>query len=112
MFENGQSGYLKLFFEAIAHFSLNEETEAQDLLNEFIEKYGDVYPYGVAIIYAWRGEKDPAFEWLERAYQQRIELLVFILGNPWLQSLHSDPRFPAFLEKMGLLEYWNVERLE
>ncbi len=111
-FENGRSGYLKLFFEAMAYFSLNEEAEAQQLLKEFIEKYGDVYPFGVAIIYAWRGENDPAFEWLDRSYQQRIEFLVFILGNPWVKSLHSDPRFPEFLEKMGLLEYWNVERLE
>jgi len=66
----------------------------------------------VANIYAWRGENDPAFEWLERSYQQRIEFLVFILGNPWLKSLHSDPRFPAFLEQLGLLEYWNVEQPE
>jgi adenylate cyclase len=111
-FKNGQSGYLKLFFEAMAHFSLNEEAEAQELLDEYIEKYGDVYPYGVAIIYAWRGENGPAFEWLERSYQQRIVFLVFILGNQWLKGLHSDPRFPVFLEQMGLLEYWNVEQPE
>jgi adenylate cyclase len=51
-------------------------------------------------------------EALERSYQQRIVFLVFILGNQWLKGLHSDPRFPAFLEQMGLLEYWNVEQPE
>ena len=112
IFENVPSGRIKVFFEALAHFSLNQETEAQALLNEYLEKYATSYPHGVAVIYAWRGENDPAFEWLEKAYQQRLVVLVFILGNPWLKSIHSDPRFPEFLEKMGLLEYWKVEQPE
>ena len=99
-----------MLFEALAHFSLNQETEAQELLNKYIQKQAASFPFGVAIIYAWRGENDSAFEWLERSYQQRIEFLVFILGNPWLKNLHSDPRFAAFLEQMGLLEYWKVEQ--
>ena len=110
IFEHVPPGRLKVFFEALAHISLNQETEAQELLNEFIDNYAVSNPFGMAVIYAWRGENDPAFEWLEKAYQQRYEFLVFILGNPWLKSLHSDPRFAAFLEQMGLLEYWRVEQ--
>ena len=112
IFEHVPPGRLKVIFEALAHISLNQETEAQELLNEYIEKYAVSNPFGMAVIYAWRGENDPAFEWLEKAYQQRFEVLVFILGNPWLKSLHSDPRFAAFLEQMGLLEYWKVEQPE
>ncbi len=109
IFEAAPPGRLRLFFETVTYFSMNKEIESKEKFREYIEKYGDVYPFGVAIIYAWREENDPAFEWLEKAYQQRIEFLVFILGNPWLRSLHSDSRFPVFLEQMGLLEYWNAE---
>ena len=112
IFGYGQSGRLKIFFEALAYISLNQETEAQELLNEYLQKYAASYPFGVAVMYAWRGENDPAFEWLEKTYQQRVEFLVFILGNPWLKGLHSDPRFAAFLEQMGLLKYWKVEQPE
>ena len=112
IFGYGQSGRLKIFFEALAYISLNQETEAQELLNEYLKKYAASYPFGVAVMYAWRGENDPAFEWLEKTYQQRVEFLVFILGNPWLKGLHSDPRFAAFLEQMGLLKYWKVEQPE
>jgi hypothetical protein len=49
---------------------LSKEIEAQGLLNEYIKKYATSFPFGMAVIYAWRGENDPAFEWLEKAYQQ------------------------------------------
>ena len=59
------------------------------------------------MIHAWRGENDAAFEWLEKAYQNHTQFLIYILGNRYLKGLHTDPRYPAFLEKMGLLEYWD-----
>ena len=110
IFENVPSGGSQMLFEALAHFSLNQETKAQELLNKYIQKHAASFPFGVAIIYAWRGENDLAFEWLEVTYQQRHEFLVFILGSPWLKNLHSDPRFAGFLEQMGLLEYWKVKQ--
>ena len=54
------------------------------MLDEYIEKYADEFPLPVASIHAWRGENDLAFEWLEKAYQQRSPELVYILGNVWL----------------------------
>ena len=74
----------------------------------FIEKYGDTASYGVAMMHAWRGENDAAFEWLEKAYQQHTQFMSYILSNEILAGLHTDPRFPELLEKMGLLEYWEA----
>ncbi len=48
------------------------------------------------------GERDQAFEWLNRAYNERDPRLAGLKMNPLLGNLHSDSRWPAFLEKMGL----------
>lgn len=54
--------------------------------------------------FAWRGEKDRAFEWLERAYRQRDGGLGRVKIDPLLISLRRDPRFGALLRKMNLPE--------
>jgi TolB-like protein/Tfp pilus assembly protein PilF len=97
----------RLINNAILHFRIGNEAESGAFLNEYIGKYGEEYPYPVAIIHAIRGENDLAFQWLDKAYQQRDQFLVYILGNWGLNNLHSDPRFAQFLDKMGLLEYWD-----
>ncbi len=86
---------------------MGNEKESRVLTNKFIDKYGEIAAYPVAFMYAWRGENDSAFEWLEKAYDSDTQFLVFILGNIFLRGLHSDPRFALFLDKMGLLEYWD-----
>jgi len=58
--------------------------------------------FQVAEVYAFRGETDRAFEWLERAYAQRDGGLLQIKGNPLLKSVEHDPRYAAFLKKMRL----------
>jgi len=76
--------------------------EASDAtLNEFIEKFQPAADYQIAQIYAVRGEIDLAFEWLDKAYDNRDTGLPFMLG-PLFDNLHDDPRWPAFLDKMGL----------
>ena len=49
-----------------------------------------------------------AFEWLETAFQQRDGRLTWILHYVYLRNLESDPRYPVFLEKLGLLEAWKA----
>ena len=58
--------------------------------------------FQIAEIYAYRGETDKAFEWLERAYKQRDGGLPEMKGDPLLLSLERDPRYIAFLKKMKL----------
>jgi hypothetical protein len=55
-----------------------------------------------AMATATRGETDKAFEWLERAYEQRDGGLSEIKGDPLLRSLEHDPRYRPFLQKMKL----------
>ena len=56
----------------------------------------------IAEVYAFRGESDKAFEWLERAYAQGDGGLSQMKGNPLLKSLERDLRYAAFLKKMRL----------
>jgi len=87
---------------AILYHALGRRNEADAKLSELVENYQDVAAYQIAEVFAYRGEVDRAFEWLERAYAQRDSGLSQIKGDPHLKRLGSDPRYPAFLEKMRL----------
>ncbi|MDH3743764.1 MAG: protein kinase [Acidobacteriota bacterium] len=78
--------------------------EADALLEKLSRSHGDRAAVQLAENYAYRGDSDAAFEWLERAYAQRDSGLTLLKGNPFLASLHDDPRWPLLLEKMGLPE--------
>ena len=68
-FEKEPSERIRLHRTAIAHFSLGNEEDSLALMDKYIEKYGDIYFYQLAMMHAWRGENDAAFEMLEKAYQ-------------------------------------------
>jgi len=69
-------------------------------VEEFIREYGKKDAYQVAEIYADAGNPDAAFEWLETALEVRDPGLVWIKTDPLLDSLHDDPRWPEFLNKV------------
>jgi serine/threonine-protein kinase len=89
---------------SMAEHTLGHATDSQQALDELIAKDAQVFAYQVAEVYAWRGEKDKAFEWLEQAYKSRTTDLVYVKDDPLLASLRSDPRYKAFLRKMKLPE--------
>lgn len=89
---------------AMAEHSLGHAKESQQALDELIAKHAPDGAYQVAEALAWRGGKDEAFEWLERAYQQRDGGLSEVKVDLLLDRLHGDPRFKAVLKKMGLPE--------
>jgi hypothetical protein len=56
----------------------------------------------VAQAYAWRGQPDEAFAWLDRAYAQRDGGLAEVKYDPLLRDLRLDPRYAELLNKLGL----------
>ena len=52
--------------------------------------------------YAFRGEANETFEWLERARAQLDGALIGIKGNPFLKSIEHDPRYTVLLQEMRL----------
>jgi len=89
---------------AYAYAISGRRTEALRLLSELqaLSRKGRVDPGMFAMVYAGLGERDQAFEWLEKGYNERPTLVEFTRAEPWLRPLHSDPRFTEFLRKMGL----------
>jgi len=94
--------------KAIFLYMMGKETEAQTIINELLETSADEVPGAMATVYAWRGEGDSAFEWLEIAYEQHDARPGSFLGNLLWRKLTSDPRYSAFVEKIGLLEDWKA----
>ncbi len=87
---------------AMVEHAGGHDKQSQSALKELIAKNAGDSAYQVADVYAWRGEKDKAFEWLERAYQQRDSGLNGLAYDPLLTGLQSDPRYDALLKKLGL----------
>jgi adenylate cyclase len=89
---------------AMAEYTLGHTKESQQALDELAAKYAQNSAYQIAEVYAWRGETDHAFEWLQRAYAQHDDGLSSIKYDPLFATLRADARYAALLKKLGLPE--------
>jgi tetratricopeptide (TPR) repeat protein len=90
------------YSQALIEHSRGHERESQQALELLIAKHANDSAYWIASVYAWRGEQDQAFEWLERAYRQREGSLAEISFDPVLAGLRGDPRYGVVLKKLKL----------
>ena len=97
-----------LVTKASIHFRLGNEADAQAVIRRLLEEVAPEYPYAMVLMYAYRGDNDLAFDWLEKAYQLRKTSFAYFLGDTWTRSLVTDPRYAEFVEKLGLLEEWKA----
>ena len=88
----------------VAEHDLGHVAESQQALDTLIARHAEGYAYQIAEAYAWRGEHDRAFTWLERACAQRDAGLQRLKYDPMLRALRNDPRYQALLKKLGLPE--------
>jgi adenylate cyclase len=96
--------WARLYITAMARWSQQRIPEADTALAALIKNYADTAACQIGEVYAYRGEKDRAFEWLERARQQRDSGLTSVRSEPFYENLHGDPRWDAFLRTMGLAD--------
>jgi adenylate cyclase len=94
----------RLMGSALVEYSLGHAQQSQQGLDQTIRDAAPFAAYQIASIYAWRGEKNQAFQWLERAYTQHDGGLTEVKNDPLLASLRADPRYKAFMAKMKLSE--------
>jgi serine/threonine protein kinase/tetratricopeptide (TPR) repeat protein len=89
---------------AYAYAMAGRRDEALKILNEQNRLAKQLYisPYNFAIIYTGLGDKDKAFEWLEKGYEQHTRLIYRLKSRPMFDSLRSDPRYADLLRKMNL----------
>jgi GNAT superfamily N-acetyltransferase len=86
---------------ALAQHTLGRKEASDAALAQLIERHGNECAYQIAETYAWRGEPDRVFEWLDRAYAQRDPGLGLTSSDPFFRPVHDDPRWLPFLKKMG-----------
>ena len=88
---------------AVTHYALGNTAKADEALAGFIENTNG---YTLALVYGYRGDVDKTFEWLDYMLENSDYYPIWILTETAFRSVHSDPRWVPFLEKLGLLEFW------
>jgi TolB-like protein/DNA-binding winged helix-turn-helix (wHTH) protein len=92
----------RAFLYAMAYHAIGQQEESDAALTELIAMDHPRSPYAIATVYAFENRSDQAFEWLDRAYDQRVGDLIGTRIDPLLKNLHSDPRYSAFLKNIHL----------
>ena len=96
--------WARLLIISCARWSQKRVPESDAALAELTKNYSETAAYQIAEAYGYRNDKDKAFEWLERARQQRDAGLPGLRPDTLLANLHDDPRWDALLRKMGLAD--------
>ena len=86
---------------AIAQHALGHHDESDAAMARLIEGHGNEAAYQIAIAYAWRGEIDSVFEWLEHGFSQRDPGMAFMQADPAFHPMRGDLRWAALMQKMG-----------
>ena len=89
---------------AYAYANAGKKSEAEKTLSDFLQRSETSYlsPYMIATVYAGLGNKKKAFEYLEKAYQERTpDLPYFLRADLRMDTLRSDPRFQDPLRRMN-----------
>jgi hypothetical protein len=63
--------------------------------------------FEIATVYAWLGELDRAFEWLDNACRERSTFLPWIRSWPLFRPLRNDPRYDLLLTRIGLRDHFS-----
>src|SRR5947209_8758306 len=94
-------GYRR-FELALAQYVRGNRKEADAALADLIANGRDQLAYQIAEVYAVRGEKDKAFEWLQIAFDEHDTGTLTLLVDPLLRGLRDDSRYKNLLAKLGL----------
>jgi TolB-like protein/Tfp pilus assembly protein PilF len=96
--------WARLLVVSCARWAQKRVAESDAALAELIKIASETGAYQIAEVYAYRNDKDKAFEWLERAREQHDAGVPTSRPDSLLPNLHDDPRWDAFLHKIGLAD--------
>jgi tetratricopeptide (TPR) repeat protein len=85
----------------MAYHALGRKADSDAALAALIAKSEKDGPYNIAYVYAYRGEADKAFEWLDKAVEYGDPGLAEIVSENLFDNIHKDPRWLPFLRKVG-----------
>jgi TolB-like protein/DNA-binding winged helix-turn-helix (wHTH) protein len=92
----------KLLGESVVYYALSRHRESDEALKKLITTHQNDCAYQVGEAYAYRGESEKAFQWLNRAFQQRDPGTPDLKINPLMRLLRQDPRYAKLLRRMRL----------
>jgi len=98
------SEFYQLEGRAILAFAMKRTADSDAALGKLIDGYQSTAAMQIAQVYAYRGEREKAFEWLDRAYRQNDQGMVMVKTDSFFASLRNDPRFTDLLRRMKLPE--------
>jgi eukaryotic-like serine/threonine-protein kinase len=88
---------------AHAYALVGRTDEALQILDE-AKKRDKYFPaYDIALIYVGLGQKDSAFEWLDKAVEERSPWLIHLTVDPRFDPIRLDPRFKNLIQRIGLV---------
>jgi serine/threonine-protein kinase len=91
----------QLVVEALASYSLGRARQSTEATGSLITKFAHSNPLDIAIVHAWRGDRDLAFKWLDTAFEYTDDIFVTNV-DPFLGSLRDDPRWTAFARRLNI----------
>jgi tetratricopeptide (TPR) repeat protein len=104
--------FWKNYALSMAEFANGNTLIADELLEDFIEQNKNTDPTNIARIYAFRGEYEKSFEWLNIALEQPDSTLISWLNFPEFKNMHADSRWEDVINKMKLPKnHWLVKQL-
>ena len=88
---------------ALALHDLGQKTEFETVFRKLRDDWGDEWPSEIAVVYAWIGDKNTAFEWLEKEIEVNGTYgWTQIPQDLEYQNLHDDPRWQELLTRVGV----------
>lgn len=102
--QNQKQNHVRRALLGYAYAMAGRRAEAMEIIEQMLALPKQWTSYRIATIYAALDEKDQAFYWLEKAYEERHGWLVFLKVEPELDPLRDDPRFKDLLRRMNFPE--------
>ncbi|HZX90026.1 MAG TPA: tetratricopeptide repeat protein [Rudaea sp.] len=99
--ERETSEVWKMINLPLAYHALGRKADSDAALAALMAKEEKDSPYNIAYVYAYRGEADKAFEWLDKAVEYGDPGIGEIVTESLFDKIHADPRWQAFLRKVG-----------
>jgi tetratricopeptide (TPR) repeat protein len=92
----------RILGEAVAYHDLGRHQDSDIALARLVATHADDAAFQIASVYAYRGQPDQAFQWLNHAYEVRDPGTPQVKIDPLLKRLRGDPRYGELLKKMRL----------
>ena len=91
----------RLLGEVVAYHDLGDRRASDAALEILIQEHEAEWAYNIAYVLAYRNEADRAFEWLDKAVENKDPGLAEVMSKPEFANIRQDPRWLPFLQSVG-----------